>query len=75
MGGDSGVVDVVNDVVSVERLRGGARPDFKDRSVVQLGVTGAMLLFITDLMIRDGARLAMVPCWQLSRLLQRQDGS
>ena len=32
--GDGGVVDMADDVVPVERLRGSARPDFEDESVV-----------------------------------------
>lgn len=31
-------------VVPMESLRGGPRPDPKDRGVVELGVTGAMFL-------------------------------
>ena len=34
VGGDGGVVDMADDVVTVKRLRGGAGPDSEDGSVV-----------------------------------------
>lgn len=43
------VMDMADAVVAMESLRRGSRPNPKDRSVVELGVTGAMFLPIPDL--------------------------
>lgn len=51
MGRDCGVVDVTDAIVPMEGLRHRIWADFEDRRVVQLGFTGAMLFFITDLLM------------------------
>lgn len=53
VGGDGRVMDMADDVVPVEELRGGAGPNFEHGSIVQLGVARALLLFIAELKVRD----------------------
>ena len=66
------MVDMVDDVIPVQGLRGGPGPDFEDGSVVELGVAGAVLLFVADLMLRHWVRSVMLPLLVALQLDQRQ---
>ena len=56
--GHGGVVDMADDIVPVEGLCAGPRPNFEDRGIVQLGVARALLLFVAELEVRESSRLA-----------------
>lgn len=57
--GNGRVVDMADDVVSVEGLRAGTGPNFEHGGVVQLGVAGALLLFVAELEVRNRLRSAI----------------
>ena len=71
VGGDGRVVDMADNVIPVERLRGSTGSDFEHGSVVELGLAKAVLLFIADLVLRDGVTsviLSLLVALQLDQI-------
>ena len=71
--GHGGVVDMADDIVPVEGLCAGPGPNFEDGGIVQLGVAGTLLLFVTELEVRESSRSATFLGSWLSSLITNDE--